>query len=41
VLSNAVFDERVAAGAGMEPGDAVRYAGEQIQLARLRLAHVT
>ena len=34
VLGPAVFDERVAAGAAMEPGDAVQYARHQIRLAR-------
>ena len=34
VLGETVFDDYVAAGAAMEPADAVRYAREQIQLAR-------
>ena len=34
VLGPSVFDERVAEGAAMEPGDAVQYARHHIQLAR-------
>ena len=34
ILGPSVFDERVAAGAAMEPGDAVQYARHQIRLAR-------
>ena len=34
VLGPSVFDERVAEGAAMEPGDAVQYARHQIRLAR-------
>ena len=33
-LGEAVFDERVAAGAAMELADAVRYAREHVQHAR-------
>ena len=37
VLGETVFDDYVAAGAAMEPGDAVRYARQQIQLAQTEL----
>ena len=37
VLGASVFDDCVATGAAMEPADAVRYAHEQIQLAREEL----
>ena len=34
VLGPTVFEEREAEGAALEPGEAVRYARDQIQLAR-------
>ena len=37
VLGDAVFEQCVAAGAAMELGDAVRFARQQIQLARAEL----
>ena len=37
VLGETVFDDLVAAGAAMEPGDAVRYARQQIELVRAEL----
>jgi hypothetical protein len=37
VLGDTVFDERVAVGAAMDPADAVRYARDQIRLARSTL----
>jgi hypothetical protein len=41
VLGDALFDECVAAGAAMEPADAVRYARQQIQLARREIPEPT
>jgi predicted ATPase/class 3 adenylate cyclase len=41
ILGDALFDECVAAGAAMEPADAVAYAREQIQTVRRHLADVT
>ena len=37
VLGQTMFEDRVAVGAAMEPGDAVRYARQQIQHARRQL----
>jgi hypothetical protein len=37
VLGDAAFDRCVAAGAGMNPADAVQYAREQIRCAREEL----
>jgi len=38
VLGDAVFDQCVAAGAAMEPADAVAYARDQVQAARRQIA---
>jgi hypothetical protein len=40
-LGDTLVDQCVAAGAAMEPGDAVAYARDQIQAARRQLADVT
>ena len=41
VLGETAFDQCVAAGAAMEPADAVAYARDQIQAARRQIADVT
>jgi hypothetical protein len=38
-LGPITFDQRVAAGSGMEHGDAVAYARQEIRLARERARH--
>jgi hypothetical protein len=40
LLGDTIFEQCVAAGAPMDPGDAVRFARDQIQAARHQLAEV-
>lgn len=41
VLGETLFDGCVATGAAMEPADAVRYARQQIQIARREIGDVS